>query len=198
MAVYIVHTIAMQVHRYHPEIFTISGVLSPQECEAYILFSEQRGYEPAKVSLPSGARRMTGIRNNDRIIYPDEKLAQKIWERIQHLVPEEIDGWKVAGLNEQWRFYRYIPGQRFNRHRDGTFRRNEQEESRLSFLIYLNDDFEGGETEFDDFFIHPRAGSALCFVHAHKHKGVSVTAGTKYVLRSDVMYRKMLSGNSGN
>lgn len=34
----------------------------------------------------------------------------------------------------------------------------------------------------------PRAGSALLFIHDTWHEGAAVTAGTKYVLRSDVLY----------
>jgi hypothetical protein len=180
----------METQYYHPEIFSISGVLSPQECLDYIYFSEYRGYEEAAVSLPSGPKRITGIRNNDRLLYADEKLTEKIWSRVKGFFPPELDGWKLQGLNEQWRFYRYEKGQRFNRHIDGRFRRSDGEESRITFMIYLNDNFEGGETAFDEFEVVPETGSALCFIHEHKHKGVAVTDGIKYVLRSDVMYRR--------
>ncbi len=37
--------------------------------------------------------------------------------------------------------------------------------------------------------VQPRAGMALVFKHAILHEGSSVVAGTKYVLRTDVMYR---------
>ena len=33
------------------------------------------------------------------------------------------------------------------------------------------------------------AGTALVFAHAGWHEGTRVTAGRKYVLRTDVMYR---------
>ena len=33
-------------------------------------------------------------------------------------------------------------------HRDGSYERNDNEISFFSFIIYLNDSFEGGETEF--------------------------------------------------
>ncbi|MCW7540824.1 hypothetical protein OOT46_23675 [Aquabacterium sp. A7-Y] len=34
----------------------------------------------------------------------------------------------------------------------------------------------------------PRAGSASLFVHETWHEGRSLQSGTKYVLRSDVLY----------
>jgi hypothetical protein len=33
-------------------------------------------------------------------------------------------------------------------------------------------------------------GTTLCFIHEQKHEGSPVTEGTKYVIRSDVMYQK--------
>jgi hypothetical protein len=33
-------------------------------------------------------------------------------------------------------------------HRDGSYERNDNEISFFSFILYLNDGFEGGETEF--------------------------------------------------
>jgi hypothetical protein len=51
-----------------------------------------------------------------------------------------------------FRVYKYLPGQQFKMHRDGSYERNENEKSFYTFLIYLNDDFEGGETEFENLF----------------------------------------------
>ena len=61
----------------------------------------------------------------------------------------------------------------------------------LTLIVYLNDDFEGGETDFDlGVCVDPRPGTALLFQHFLLHEGCKVTAGMKYVLRSDVMYRR--------
>ena len=60
----------------------------------------------------------------------------------------------------------------------------------LSFLIYLNDDFQGGETEFRKITtVVPKKGMALVFMHNLRHEGKEVLSGTKYVLRTDIMYR---------
>ena len=178
----------MNKTEHAPGIFTLPQVFTPLECENYLLFSEHRGYEEATVSLPSGPRMIKGIRNNYRLIYTDAALAQKLFDRIKPTLPPELEGWHPIGLNEQFRFYRYDLKQRFNKHVDGRFTRSENEESRLTFMVYLNDDFEGGETEFDTVTIQPETGMGLVFVHELKHKGCAVTQGTKYVLRTDVMY----------
>ena len=36
--------------------------------------------------------------------------------------------------------------------------------------------------------VQPKVGMALVFEHAILHEGVAVEEGTKYVLRTDVMY----------
>jgi hypothetical protein len=67
-----------------------------------------------------------------------------------------------------------------------------KEASRLTFMVYLNEDFGGGATEFDfpKETVRPREGMALVFDHGLQHQGAEVTRGTKYVLRSDVMYAR--------
>ncbi len=180
----------MHVVTHTASIWTIEGFLTTHECEALIALSETTGYEEAEVSLSSGPTMMKGLRNNYRLIYTDDSLAQRLWEKLKMHVPETIEETKVIGLNEQFRFYRYEDAQRFKRHIDGRFRRNDLEESRITFMVYLNEDFMGGETAFDAVTIAPRLGTALCFIHELKHEGCPVISGTKYVLRSDVMYRK--------
>lgn len=58
-------------------------------------------------------------------------------------------------------------------------------------LVYFNDDFDGGETRFlehlDDVVV-PRAGLVAIFQHKLRHEGCAVRTGTKYAMRSDVIY----------
>lgn len=60
----------------------------------------------------------------------------------------------------------------------------------ITFIIYLNDDFEQGYTEFAWEKVLPKAGMALVFPHKLSHRATSTVNGTKYVLRTDVMYQK--------
>jgi hypothetical protein len=59
-------------------------------------------------------------------------------------------------------------------------------------MAYLNDGFEGGETNFEllheRITVSPKAGMALLFVHHLLHEGAPIRSGRKYVLRSDVMF----------
>ncbi len=158
-------------------ILTIEEFLSPAECTALIARSEQLGFAEAGVATPGGAQLIKGIRNNYRLEYPDAALADTLWRRAQPLLPAQVDGAAAVGFYEQFRFYRYDVGERFNKHKDGRIRPDERTESRWTFLLYLNDDFAGGETEFDDLTIAPKLGTALGFVHELRHKGCPVTQG---------------------
>lgn len=172
-------------------VWQIENFLSLEECQRWILFSENLGYEEATVSLKSGPKMIKGMRNNERLVYTNLTLAQTLWERLKNYCPANLEGYEAIGLNEKFRFYKYKPKQRFKRHIDGSFERNEFEKSMITFLIYLNEEFEGGQTAFDELVITPKTGNALCFFHKQKHEGKIIGKGVKYVLRSDVMYRKI-------
>lgn len=74
-------------------------------------------------------------------------------------------------------------------HVDLSYRPSAQERSFLTVILYLNDDYSGGQTRFGPVAVQPKAGMALLFPHELRHEGEAVTAGTKEVLRTDVMYR---------
>jgi len=171
-------------------LFTVPEFLPASACESLIAETEQAGFEPAPVTTARGFVMMPELRNNTRRIVDDPGLAAELWQRLEHhpALPR-VPGWQVVGLNERFRFYRYEPGQAFRWHRDGAFVRHMQEQSFLTFMVYLNDGFGGGATEFKHTCVVPRRGSALVFAHPLPHQGAEVTSGIKYVLRSDVMYR---------
>lgn len=98
---------------------------------------------------------------------------------------------KTSEFNEMFRIYKYAEEQQFKMHRDGSYIRNENEKRFFTFLIYLNDNFEGGETEFENLFtVAPKKGNALVFYYSLRHEGKTLLSGLKYVLRTDVMYLK--------
>lgn len=171
-------------------VCTVPGLLTRTECEALIEDSERSGFADATLASDHGDVIDAQYRNNGRVILDDPALAAWLFERAAPHLPQEVGGWALRGLNERIRFYRYQPGQEFKWHKDGTFRRNETEESYLTFMVYLNEDFEGGETQFTWESVKPSQGTALFFPHRLTHRGAPVTTGRKYVIRSDVMYRQ--------
>ena len=81
----------------------------------------------------------------------------------------------------------YNPGDLFGLHTDTGLYYNPREslKSRWTLLIYLNDNFSGGETVFYDTFwkvskvITPEKGKALLFDIDLWHSGSEVISGTK-------------------
>jgi prolyl 4-hydroxylase len=113
----------------------------------------------------------------------------------------------AASLGTESRYFevtkllRYEPGQRFSLHADyqepstpALAREIEQRGQRIAtFLVYLNDDYDGGETDFPEagFRFRGRAGDALWFSNVNArgepdprsvHAGMPPTRGTKWLL----------------
>lgn len=175
----------------HPMLWTVADLLPPDLCAAQIARIEAAAPAPAPITTVRGAVMRPDIRNNDRVAFDDPALAADLLARVRDHVPEVLSGMQLCGANERLRCYRYKPGQRFAPHYDGAFVRDDREQSLVSFLVYLNEDFVGGETNFLELgrTIVPRAGMALPFQHRLLHEGAEVREGCKYVLRSDLMYR---------
>ena len=171
-------------------IFVLHNVLSVEECQELIDQSEMQGYDEATVFNGSQHVMLKGVRNNLRVISDDYELAHKLWNRVGSFFTDSVDGFKAYGLNERFRFYKYEKGHRFKKHKDGAFIRDKNDTSIYTFIIYLNENFVGGSTDFEEYSIAPQTGSALVFLHPIKHTGTEVLSGTKYAIRSDVMYLK--------
>lgn len=173
------------------EIFTVSDFLTPAECTTCIQLAEATGFSDAPINTAFGPQLRQDVRNNTRVMINDHVRAGQLWQRSIDYIPLVLGNCVAVGINERFRFYRYDVGQQFDWHYDGAFERPTGERSRLTFMIYLNEDFEGGQTSFENAVVVPKTGLALFFVHQIRHKGQPVQRGQKYVLRTDVMYRRI-------
>jgi prolyl 4-hydroxylase len=173
--------------------FSLDAVLTRRECTSWIQTGEELGFTAAPITTLCGFMLAPEVRNNTRVVFDDQSLANELWQRLTPWIPGQR-GQRAVGLNERLRIYRYTSAQYFRWHRDGSFVRSERERSLLTLMIYLNGDFEGGTTDFDvkikTFSVVPGAGSALLFEHSLLHQGAPVRTGTKYVLRTDVMFER--------
>jgi len=178
----------MRRHEYNKEAFSLYEFESKAACSKLIQRSEEMGFAEAGIQDGSGSTINKSVRNNDRIIFEDETLANSIWANLKTQAFDVERGWEATGLNRRFSFYRYSRFQQFSWHRDQPYRPNELVQSKVTFMLYLNDDFSGGQTAFDDFNVWPETGMVVCFNHKLRHCGSVVTEGIKYVLRSDVMF----------
>ena len=188
--------------------FVLKGLLSLPECEAWIERSHAApgGYRSAKIDSRgggSGGGRQhlnTTVRNSLRCMMDDAETASDLFERVRCHLPQQVEGRRLAGLNERLRFLRYEQSGHFAPHHDGEYTRPDgSERSKLTIMVYLNSgsgaDFDGGETRFLSMtdkttgVSHaPEAGDVLVFSHDLFHCGCEVMKGVKYCVRTDVMY----------
>jgi predicted 2-oxoglutarate/Fe(II)-dependent dioxygenase YbiX len=177
----------MTLTHLSPHVFTISGLLAPEECATLIALSEERGFEPAGVRTAQGQQALPLVRNNERVVVEAPAWRELVWQRLCRYPLPDVKGLRARGLPRALRFYKYTPGQRFKMHKDGPWTEDGLT-SQLTLLVYLNDGFLGGATAFRELSVTPQTGTALLFLHDTWHEGSAVTEGCKYVLRSDVMY----------
>lgn len=177
------------MHFHSDRVFSIPHFISPAECLELIALAESHGFDAASVRTNSGPRMMNNVRNNERTILEAPQWRELLWRKLALVGLPELDGKTAVGMPKELRFYKYLPGQRFKMHKDGPWSEDGLT-SKLTFLVYLNDGFTGGATDFREFKVTPLPGMALLFVHDTWHEGEQVTVGEKYVLRSDVLYGK--------
>lgn len=168
----------------------VPGLLTAAECEGLVARAEAAGFAAAGPHYPPG------YRDNDRLVIDDGELAAWLWPRVAPFVPAA--GGAPVALNPRFRLCRYRGGQSFCVHRDGPHVPSPTRRSLLTCQIYLNDGAEmtGGRTRFYDspqdreaqVAVTPARGAAILFDHGLWHDGEPVIAGTKWVLRTDVMF----------
>jgi hypothetical protein len=184
--------------------FVIPGLLDKNDCENLLNDNIKKAFQKAISNYP------TYYRNNDRLVIDDAKLAAQLFTKVKKYLPKQIHTnsviqsenglWSLSKLNDRLRFCKYSANQYFHRHLDGIHYRSETEQSKLTFMIYLNnaDEFKGGRTlfyrtkdakEILASYI-PKQGDLIVFDHNVWHEGEKLKSGEKFVLRSDILYSK--------
>jgi len=204
------------------QVFLIHNILTPEESNAVIELSELCCYSEAApdISTPPGMR----MNLSSHWVAP-RAWERKLFERIRQHLPQEIDGQRLLGLSCRLNMYKYLQNMHFKPHVDGdwpayavddadkhrmvTLDRKIFGHSKLSMLLYLNDNsgiteydgVEGGSTRLymtqrggETCDVSPQKGAALFFRHGFGresvlHEGCAVGGRTpKYVARINVMY----------
>lgn len=187
----------------------VKQAFSPEFCQK-IIDEKKDSFAKAITHYP------TSYRNNDRQVVDDEALAALLFDEIKQYVPTSIDiagvgkdetgNWQLKELNHRLRICRYQPNQYFNKHLDGVHYQSATVQSKLTFMVYLNDseEFGGGRTLFfaskdNDEVIQeflPQTGDLILFDHNIWHSGEVLHSGVKYILRSDILYQKTTPTNA--
>mmetsp|Transcript_20062 Transcript_20062/g.28830 ORF Transcript_20062/g.28830 Transcript_20062/m.28830 type:complete len:254 (-) Transcript_20062:67-828(-) len=195
----------------------VDDFLLPEECSAWITYGDSKGFEyySQEESMEYAHR------DNGRIQLCRVDIADKIYQRLAPLLPQEVDGLTPLCCSSNIRLYRYDCGQRFGKHIDESHSYVSEEGvhgvTKYTLLIYLNGldsticcsslvslsedrHIAGGETLFYanhnrdapvQVNVSPHQGRLLLHGHGDRcltHEGAAVISGTKYLLRTDVVY----------
>lgn len=136
-------------------------------------------------------------RSNDSVFIskvrqlPPEQLPELAAEdrRIFNAIEARVTPYAVANritieADEGWHVLKYRPGTEYQVHQDY----HKDNQRIMSSVLYLNDDFVGGETEFVNFgvAVKPEAGMLVLFPanFAYAHVAKPLLSGTKYAVVS--------------
>lgn len=210
------HGIAFHKHHSVPNLSLATNVLSPDECKAIIAAGESVGFLP---DMPIREGGDTSVLAHNFYWVVDTAFHDTLWARMAPFVPADVGGRRARGLNRRFRVYRYVPGAEYRCHIDGAWPPSgirsdntyvyddsppdKKQSSLFTFLLYLNDEFEGGETTFyipgqgegvlNAYPVRPVMGGVAIFPHGETrgallHEGTSVKKGAKYIIRTDIEY----------
>jgi prolyl 4-hydroxylase len=173
-----------------PLVWTVDDAMSAADCERYQDRLRRGQAEVAPVIGRHGVEVDRAVRNNTRVMWDDADEANALLARVKATAPLRMLGETLIGGNPRLRLYRYQPGEHHSAHWDTVVHFEGGARSLLTLVFYLNDDFEGGETDFPELrkTIVPRRGSALLFQHRIVHTACPVLRGEKHVLRTDLVY----------
>ncbi|KAK8058491.1 hypothetical protein PG994_008939 [Apiospora phragmitis] len=205
-------------HPVVPNLSLMKDVLSPEECRSIIAATETVGFLPDAPIRDDGSE--TSVLAHNVYWMIDQAFHDKLWSRVEPFLPSQVDGRKARSINRRFRVYRYVPGAEYRCHFDGAWPpsginamtgkymwdaspADAKQSSLFTFLVYLNDEFEGGETTFftpspvegvmNAHPVHPTQGAIALFPHGESkgallHEGTGVRSGAKYIIRTDVEY----------
>jgi len=177
----------------------IDNFLTPEECNTLINYMEtnpciiEQSMVDKGTFIDSGKINLTD-RNSKQcwISGKDLNIVKEIQRRIRAYI--NIDGNNGHDyMQEKLQLVKYTPSGFFKSHYDEKQTLFHKYNRDATFLIYLNDDYDGGETQFTNLGIRiiPKTGKAIYFKNISlldkrilfysKHEGMNVTNGTKYI-----------------
>lgn len=96
---------------------------------------------------------------------------------------------KLVQYSKPHEFYKYDCQDYILPHSDAPREFDNSNKSNYTLIIYLNDNFIGGETFFvgSNIKITPQKNAGLFFKHSLVHEALPVVAGVKYVFRTNCL-----------
>ena len=188
-------------HTYNKfQIWEIYDILNEAECNKIINLSKHAGFVEAQVLLDDDT-----VGNNDYVRKGGvswvgkgrDPVIDKLSRIASSITKLPIENQEILQVSK------YTVGQMFTSHYDPCIPENHSDNfcdhenfyagaRIMTFLLYLNDDFTGGETDFPaiPFTVRPKRGKAILFWNTDEneilhdealHRGKEVISGEKYI-----------------
>jgi prolyl 4-hydroxylase len=170
-----------------PHVQLFPALFSPAEC-AYLVEMAEPLMQPAVIVHPqTGAQMRNPVRTSDSAAFPlteENPAIHALNRRIAAASGTDV----LQG--EPLQVLRYRPGQEYKPHSDAL--PGESNQRVATMLVYLSDNYEGGETHFlaNDVRVRGRVGDGLLFRNVDadglpdkraSHAGLPVTNGSKLI-----------------
>lgn len=177
-------------------VFEIDNFITPHMCDQIVETAKQKGITESTIVDNRGMRVLDLFTRKSKQTWlqdAESSTVRSVSEWVSVLTDMPVSH------QEDLQVVAYEKGGYYNPHFDASFHpdvipnMNRGCGPRLyTFLIYLNDDFEGGETDFPEIgvCIKPKKGKAILFQNIDDHQdlipesmhaGCPVTKGTKWV-----------------
>ncbi|BCS83404.1 prolyl 4-hydroxylase [Cotonvirus japonicus] len=171
--------------------FIMKEIISKDKCQEIINYSKDKLFDSQVLSGKD-----TSVRNSQQYWIPkNNNIVKPIFDFVSKNFNIPVEN------AEDLQVVRYLPNQYYNEHHDSCCDQtdkchefiNRGGQRILTVLIYLNNEFEGGNTYFKnlDVKIKPKTGDALVFFPLAKntnkchplalHAGMPVTSGQKWI-----------------
>jgi len=171
--------------------FILSNFISPEHCEMIRNYAVNKLFDSEVIG-----GKHKNIRNSQQCWIPkNHPLARPMFEAASRMFNIPFEN------GEDLQVVRYLPGQYYNEHHDSCCDNNKQcldfakksGQRKITILVYLNNDFDGGQTYFKNLNLEskPLPGDAIVFYpladNSNKchplalHAGLPVTRGEKWV-----------------
>jgi prolyl 4-hydroxylase len=163
-------------------IWITTSLLSLDECTSIIEAAEANRFNVAHMYEEFG-------RHNHETFLESSDAAERLMSRLDTDVSQESSiNFRVKAIGKSLECYRYDKGEFIAPHTDAAVEIQPNIWSEFTLVLYLNEDFEGGETAFPSLGlkIRPRRGEAVLFMQSLPHEGAIVIRGRKYILRTGV------------
>lgn len=162
-------------------IYRLSHFLSSDECEKYMDLIKNN-----KISRP-----FTDSGNFTNNKWIDAELSELFYQKLQKYEIQD----NILRPNNLIMTGKYVVGNVFSLHTDTGlyYDAEKREKTQWTLLIYLNDNFRGGETVFyDDTWkvtdiIEPQMGMAILFDISLWHKANELLEGEKYWIGCEII-----------